>query len=64
MTITEIMNNKSLKRLEKRNSIVKAIINREVNFSIISEACESLPEKIFHFCSKPLKKQAAPKSLL
>lgn len=45
MTITEIMNNKSLKRLEKRNSIVEAIINREVNFSIISEACESLPEK-------------------
>lgn len=45
MTITEIMNNKSLKRLEKRNSIVEAIINREVNYSIISEACESSPEK-------------------
>ena len=45
MTITEIINNKSLKRLEKRNSIVAAIINREVNFSIISEACESLTEK-------------------
>lgn len=45
MTITEIMNNKSLKRLEKRNSIVAAIINQEINFAIISEACESLPEK-------------------
>ena len=56
MTITEIMNNKSLKRLEKRNSIVEAIINREVNYSIISAACESSPEKIFHFDSKPLKK--------
>lgn len=45
MTITEIMNNKSLKRLEKRNSIVAAMINREFDFSIIAEACESLPEK-------------------
>lgn len=45
MTITEIMNNKSLKRLEKRNSLAEAIINREFNVSIILEACESLPEK-------------------
>lgn len=45
MTITEIMNSKALKRLEKRNSLVEAIINREFNFSIILEACESLPEK-------------------
>lgn len=45
MTITEIMNDKSLKRLEKRNAIVAAMIHREVTFSNISEACESLPEK-------------------
>lgn len=45
MTLAEIMNDKSLKRLEKRNAIVAAIINREVNFSIISEACEALPPK-------------------
>mgnify|MGYP005754030725 CR=1 FL=1 len=56
MTITEIMNNKSLKRLEKRNSIVEAIINRELNISTIFEACKSLPEKIFHFYSNPSKK--------
>ena len=56
MTIPEIMNNKSLKRLEKRAFLAEAIINRECNFSIILEACESLPEKTFHFCSKPLKK--------
>ncbi|MCI6990530.1 MAG: HEAT repeat domain-containing protein [Clostridiales bacterium] len=45
MTITEIMNNKALKRLEKRHSLAEAIINREFNFSMILEACESLPEK-------------------
>ena len=45
MTVTEIMNDKSLKRLEKRNFLVEAIINREFNFSIISEACKSLHEK-------------------
>lgn len=45
MTIPEIMNNKSLKRLEKRTFLAEAIINRECNFSIILEACESLPEK-------------------
>ena len=45
MTITEIMNNKSLKRLEKRNSLAEAILNREFDFSIILAACDSLPEK-------------------
>ena len=37
MTIPEIMNNKSLKRLEKRAFLAEAIINRECNFSIILE---------------------------
>ena len=45
MTITEIMMDKSIKRLEKRNAIVAAIISREVTYSILSEACESLSEK-------------------
>ena len=45
MTIAEIMNNKSLKRLEKRNCLAEAIINREFNFPVVLEACESLPEK-------------------
>lgn len=44
MTIAEIMNNKSLKRLEKRNCLAEAIINREFNFPVVL-ACESLPEK-------------------
>ena len=56
MTITEIMNNKSLKRLEKRDFLAEAIINLKFDFSIILEACESLYEKIFRFYSKPLKK--------
>lgn len=45
MTITEILKDKSLKRLEKRNSLIAAIIHREVDFSTISETCESLTEK-------------------
>lgn len=45
MTVTEIVNNRELKHIEKRNSIAEAIINREFNFAIILEACESFPEK-------------------
>lgn len=45
MTITEILNDKALKRLEKRNVLVAAITNRELDFATISGACESLPEK-------------------
>lgn len=45
MIIIDIINDKSLKRLEKREVIVESIINRKVDFSTISEACEILPEK-------------------
>lgn len=45
MIIIDIINDKSLKRLEKREVIVASIINRKVDFSTISEACEILPEK-------------------
>lgn len=45
MTIIEIINGKSLKRLEKRKSIVTAIVSKEVDCSIIIGTCESLPEK-------------------
>ena len=45
MTIIEIINDKSLKRLEKRKSIVTAIVSKEVDCSIIIGTCESLPEK-------------------
>ncbi len=56
MTIIEIINDKSLKRLEKRQSIVTAIVSKEVDCSIIIGTCESLPEKSVRFCSKLLKK--------
>lgn len=56
MTIIEIVNDKSLKRLEKRKSIVTAIVSKEVDCSIIIETCKSLPEKSVRFCSKRLKK--------
>lgn len=45
MIIIDIINDKSLKRLEKREVVVESIINRKVDFSTISEACEILPEK-------------------
>lgn len=45
MIVIDIINDKSLKRLEKREVIVESIINRKVDFSTISEACEILPEK-------------------
>lgn len=45
MIIIDIINDKSLKRLEKREVIVESIINRKVDFSTISEVCEILPEK-------------------
>ena len=45
MIIIDIINDKSLKRLEKREVIVESIINRKVDFSTISEVCEILSEK-------------------
>lgn len=45
MTITEIINDRSLKRLDKRKAIVSAIIRKETDSSIILKACETLPQK-------------------
>lgn len=45
MTIIEIINDKSLKRLEKRKAVVTAIVSKEVDCSTILETCRSLSEK-------------------
>ena len=47
MTITEIINNNSLNRLEKRNTLAEAKINRENNFSIIEAIpMDSFPQSL------------------
>ena len=45
MTIQQIMDDKSVKRLEKRKAIVEGIINGNFDFSAVSAACSLLPEK-------------------
>lgn len=45
MTIKQIIDDKSVKRLEKRNAIVEGIANGSFDFSAVSAACSSLPEK-------------------
>ena len=45
MTIKQIIDDKSLKRLEKRNALVEGIINGSFDFSAVSAACSLLPEK-------------------
>lgn len=45
MTIKQIIDDKSVKRLEKRNAIVEGIINGSFDFSAVSAACSFLPEK-------------------
>ena len=45
MTIQQIIDDKSIKRLEKRNAIVEGILNRSFDFSAVSAACSFLPEK-------------------
>lgn len=45
MTIRQIIDNKSVKRLEKRTVLVEGIINRNFDFSAVSAACSLLPEK-------------------
>ncbi len=45
MTIIEIINDKSLKRLEKRKAVVTAIVSEKVDCSTILEMCKSLSEK-------------------
>lgn len=45
MDIIGIIENKRMKRLEKRNILVEAIIQREIQFPEIDDACHSLPNK-------------------
>ena len=45
MDIIGIIENKRMKRLQKRNILVEAIIQREIQFSEIDDACHSLPNK-------------------
>lgn len=45
MTIRQIIDDKSVKRLEKRTVLVEGIINRNFDFSAVSAACSLLPEK-------------------
>ncbi len=45
MTIKQIIDDKSVKRLEKRNAIVEGIANGSFDFSAVSAACSFLPEK-------------------
>lgn len=45
MTIKQIIDDKSVKRLEKRKLIVEGIVNGSLDFSAVSAACSLLPEK-------------------
>ncbi|MEE0800355.1 MAG: HEAT repeat domain-containing protein [Gemmiger sp.] len=45
MTIQQIIDDKSIKRLEKRTAIVQGILDGRFDFSAVSEACSFLPEK-------------------
>ena len=45
MTIRQIIDDKSVKRVEKRTVLVEGIINRNFDFSAVSAACSLLPEK-------------------
>lgn len=61
MTIKQIIDDKSVKRIEKRNAIMEGIINGSFDFSAVSAACSLLPEKKHPLYWKPLKKLAVPK---
>lgn len=45
MTIQQIIDDKSVKRLEKRTAIVEEIISGNFDFSAVSADCSLLPEK-------------------
>lgn len=45
MTIKQIIDDKSVKRLEKRDVIVEGIINGIFDFSAVSAVCSFLPDK-------------------
>lgn len=62
MTIQQIIDDKSIKRLEKRKALIEGIINGSFDFSAISAACSFCPKKTFPLYWKPWKKSAVPKS--
>ncbi len=64
LSVIEIINEKSLKRLEKRKSIVTAIVSKEVDCSIIIETCESLPEKKCSLLLEAIEEVSRSKNLL
>lgn len=45
MTIKQVIDDKTMKRLEKRNALVEGIIGGNYDFSAVSAACSLLPEK-------------------
>lgn len=45
MTIKQIIDDKAVKRLEKRNALIEGIISGNFDFSAVSAACSLLPEK-------------------
>lgn len=45
MTIKQIIDDKSVKHIEKRKAIMEGIINGSFDFSAVSAACSFLPEK-------------------
>lgn len=45
MTIKQIIDDKSVKHIEKRKAIIEGIINGSFDFSAVSAACSLLPEK-------------------
>lgn len=45
MTIKQIIDDKTIKRLEKRNALIEGILNRNFDFSAVTAACSLLPEK-------------------
>ncbi len=45
MTIKQIIDDKAIKRLEKRNALIEGILNGNFDFSAVTAACSLLPEK-------------------
>lgn len=45
MTIQQIIDDKAIKRLEKRNAIIEGIVSGSFDFPAVSAACSLLPEK-------------------
>lgn len=61
MTIKQIIDDKSVKRLEKRKLIVEGIVNGSLDFPQFLRPVHFCLRKTFPFYWKPLKKLAVPK---